>query len=284
MIFGQIFRHIQKRQNLTSQGKPLYKSSFSPFSNAKNAPPIILYTASTPNGHKASITLEELGLDYEVKALDFSKNEQKEPWFLQINPNGRIPALVDRSNHNFAVFESGAMMLYLVEKYDREHRMSFPHGSDLYWQMVAWLFFQNAGVGPMQGQANHFYRYAPEMIEYGISRYQNETRRLYSVLENRLKENGNWLVGDKLTIADIANYGWVNMAFWAGVEIKEFQRLDDWCERISAREAVKRGLDVPTPFEKKKKYYENKEAAEAEFRKGSSWILKGQEEDAKKKY
>jgi len=281
MILGQIFKQIQKQK---FSAKTIYNSSLFNISNAKHTPSIILYTASTPNGHKASITLEELGIDYQFKGLDFSINEQKEPWYLKINPNGRIPALVDKSNNDFAVFESGAMMLYLVEKYDPNHRLSFPHGTDLYWQMVSWLFFQNAGVGPMQGQANHFHRYAPEKIEYGVSRYQNETRRLYSVLENRLKENGQWLVGEKMTIADIANYGWVNMAFWAGVEIKEFPKLDDWCERISAREAVKRGLDVPKKFEMKKKYYEDKDAAEAESRKESSWILKGQKEDAKKNY
>ena len=247
-------------------------------------PNIVLYTAGTPNGHKISILLEELGLKYEAKAINIMKNEQKEEWFLKINPNGRIPAIVDKSNNDFPVFESGAIMLYIVDKYDKDHKLSFPHGSNEYWQMVSWLFFQNAGVGPMQGQLNHFYKYAPEKIEYAINRYHNETRRLYSVLENRLKENGDWLVGDRMTIADIANYGWVNFAFWAGVEIKEFPKLNEWCDRISAREAVIRGLDVPTKFDLKKKYYEDREAADKLAKESSEWILKGQKEDAEKKY
>ena len=207
--------------------------------------PIQLYTAPSPNGFKISIALEELGLKYDFKTLDIQKNEQKEDWFLKINPNGRAPAIVDRSNNNFNVFESGSILLYLVDKYDKDHKISFPHGSDLYWQTISWVFFQMAGVGPMQGQAVFFEKYAPEKIDYAINRYVNETRRLYSVLESRLKENGDWLVGDKYSVADIINYPWVNFAFYADVDIKEFPKLEKWCERISAREAVKRGLAVP---------------------------------------
>jgi len=249
---------------------------------AESQKKIVLYTAGTPNGHKASITLEELGIPYEVVAIDISKNTQKEEWFLKINPNGRIPAIVDKNNNDFPVFESGALMLYLVDKYDKDHKISYPQGSDLYWELLCWLFFQNAGVGPMQGQANVFFRYAPEKIEYGINRYQNETRRLYSVLEARLKQNGDWLVGDKMTIADIANFGWVNMAFWAGVEIEEFPLLNAWADRINAREAVKRGLDVPTKFTFKEDY-KDKAKAEAQAKKGSELIAKSQQEDAEKK-
>ena len=208
--------------------------------------PIKLYTVPTPNGFKVSITLEELGLKYDVKAIDIQKNEQKEEWFLKINPNGRAPAIVDPSNNNFNVFESGAILLYLVDKYDKDHKISFPHGSDLYWQTISWVFFQMAGVGPMQGQAVFFEKYAPEKIDYAINRYVNETRRLYSVVENRLKENGDWLVGDKYSIADIINYTWIRSAAYADVDIKEFPTLEKWCERIGAREAVKRGLAVPS--------------------------------------
>ena len=250
---------------------------------AESQKKIVLYTAGTPNGHKASILLEELGIPYEVKAIDISKNTQKEEWFLKINPNGRIPAIVDQNNNDFPVFESGALMLYLVDKYDKDHKLSYPHGSDKYWEVVSWLFFQNAGVGPMQGQANHFFRYAPEKIPYGINRYQNETRRLYSVLENRLKQNGDWLVGDRMTIADIANFGWVNWAFWAGVEINEFPLLSAWVDRINAREAVKRGLDVPTKFTLKEDA-KDKEKLEKEAKEVSAWIVQGQKEDAEKKY
>jgi len=212
---------------------------------AESQKKVILYTAGTPNGQKASITLEELGIPYEVQAIDISKNVQKEEWFLKINPNGRIPAIVDPNNNDFAVFESGALMLYLVDKYDKDHKISYPHGSDKYWEVVSWLFFQNAGVGPMQGQAFHFIKFAPEKIPYGISRYQNETRRLYSILDSRLKQNGDWLVGDRLTVADIANFTWVNRASLIEIDLKEFPHLNAWVERINAREAVKRGLDVP---------------------------------------
>jgi len=238
----------------------------------KGSNPITLYTVGTPNGHKASITLELLGLKYDTYKIDFSKNEQKEEWFLKINPNGRIPAIVDKSNNNFRVFESGSIMLYLIDKYDKDHKLSFPHGTNEYYEMVSWLFFQNAGVGPMQGQANHFYRYAPEKIDYAIKRYINETRRLYSVLEARLKENGDWLVGDKMTIADIANYGWVNFAFWIDIDLSEFPKLNAWVDRISARDAVKRGLDVPTPFDLKKKYFEDREATLNLAKESSNWI------------
>ena len=209
---------------------------------------ILLYTAGTPNGFKAAITLEELGIPYEVKRIDIKNLEQKEDWYLKINPNGRIPAIVDPNNNDFPVFESGALMLYLTEKYDNDHKISYPQGSDHYWELVSWLFFQNAGVGPMQGQANHFLRYAPEKIPYAIDRYQNETRRLYSVLDKRLKQNGDWLVGDRMTIADIANFSWVNLAYFVGVEIEEFPNLKKWTGRIKTREAVKRGLEIPVKF------------------------------------
>jgi len=250
---------------------------------AESAKKIILYTFNTPNGHKASITLEELGLPYEFKSVDITKNEQKEEWFLKVNPNGRIPAIVDQNNNDFPVFESGALMLYLVDKYDKDHKISYPKDSDKYWEVVAWLFFQNAGVGPMQGQANHFFRYAPEKIPYGINRYQNETRRLYSVLENRLKQNGDWLVGDRMTIADIANFTWVNISFWAGVTTEEFPLLNAWVDRINAREAVKRGLDVPVKFTMKDDIKDQAKLDEA-AKQASAWIVQGQKEDAEKKY
>ena len=228
-------------------------------------PDIILYTSGTPNGQKASITLEELELPYEVKNIQISKNVQKEDWFLKINPNGRIPALVDRTPtaegepREKRIFESGAMMLYLCQRYDPENKLSFPYDSDEYWEVVEWLVWQQSGLGPMQGQANHFYRYAPERIEYGINRYQTETKRLYQVLEDRLEQQvqagleGPWIVGNKLTIADLACFSWVNWDVWAGVDVKLFKHLSDWSDRINQRPAVQRGLDVPEPFEMKRK-------------------------------
>ena len=232
---------------------------------ASAKPDLILYTSGTPNGQKVSITMEELGLPYKVENIQISKNVQKEEWFLKINPNGRIPALVDRTPgpgdkpREKRIFESGAMMLYLCQRYDPDHKLSFPYDSDEYWEVVEWLVWMQSGLGPMQGQANHFYRYAPEKIQYGIDRYQTETKRLYQVLEDRLEQEsksgskGSWIVGDKMTIADLACWSWINWDVWAGVDVKQFKYLSEWATKINERPAIQRGLDVPEPFEMKKK-------------------------------
>ncbi|KAG8408082.1 hypothetical protein J3459_018208 [Metarhizium acridum] len=146
---------------------------------------IVLYTASTPNGIKASIALEELGLQYQVSRVrdQDDGNEQKQPWFLDINPNGRIPALTDTlDGKKIRVFESGAILEYLADRYDKDHKISYPRGTAEHWEVTSWLMWQMGGLGPMQGQSNHFKRYAPEKIEYGINRYGNETRRLYRTM------------------------------------------------------------------------------------------------------
>ena len=200
---------------------------------------IDLYTAATPNGYKASIALEELGLDYNVHALDLGKGEQKDAEFLKINPNGRIPAIVDREAGNFPVFESGAILLYLAEKTGR----LLPASATGRWQAVQWLMFQMGGVGPMQGQANVFNRYFPERLPSVIQRYQNETRRLYEVLDGRLAET-EYLAGE-YSIADIANFAWVVAHEWAGVGIEGLEHLSRWLEAVSARPAVQRGLAIP---------------------------------------
>ena len=197
---------------------------------------IELYTAATPNGHKISIALEELGLPYEVHALSFDRQEQKAPEFLRINPNGRIPAIVD---DGFAVFESGAILLYLAEKTGRL-LPSDPKGRSL---AIQWLMFQMGGVGPMQGQANVFFRYFPEKLQGAIDRYQHETRRLYEVLDRRLGE-AEYLAGD-YGIADIATYPWVRIHDWAGVAIDGLEHLQRWMDAIAVRPAVQRGLQVP---------------------------------------
>ena len=152
---------------------------------------IDLYTAETPNGWKASITLEELGLPYEVHAVALSKQEQKEPWFLKINPNGRIPAIVDRDNDNFAVFESGALMIYLAEKVGA----LLPADAKGRSRVIQWLMFQMGGLGPMMGQANVFFRYFPEKIPAAIERYQREGRRLLEVLDGQLRDH-EYLAGE----------------------------------------------------------------------------------------
>ena len=204
---------------------------------------IDLYTSSTPNGWKASIMLEELGVPYTVRPISLLKQEQKTEAFLAINPNGRIPAIVDRSEGDFAVFESGAILLYLAEKYGRFLPVD-PKGRST---VVQWLMFQMGGIGPMQGQANVFFRYAPQTIAYAIDRYQSETKRLYRVLDRRLADN-EFLAGD-YSIADIANWSWVCLHFWAGVDIDDLPNLGRWLEAIRARPAVQRGVVVPEPIQ-----------------------------------
>lgn len=201
---------------------------------------IELLTAPTPNGHKASITLEEMELPYTVRAIDLGAKVQKEDWFLKINPNGRIPAIIDHDNDDFAVFESGAIMMYLAEKTGK----LMPQDAKARSVVIQWLMFQMGGVGPMQGQANVFYRYAPEKIPFAIERYQNETMRLYGVLNSRL-ENHEFLAGDTYTIADIANFSWVRAYAWAGLRIKTLPHLTRWVKSIAERPAVVRGLAVP---------------------------------------
>lgn len=202
---------------------------------------ITLYTAGTPNGYKASIMLEETGLDYEVRPLRLDRLEQKQDWYLQINPNGRIPAIVDHDNGDFAVFESGAILIYLAEKAGKLLPTE-PRGRS---RAIQWLMFQMGGVGPMQGQAHVFYRYAPEKIPYAIERYQKETRRLYEVLDRRLRQ-AEYLAGE-YSIADIANFPWVRSHAWAGVSLDGLAALQDWLQRMAARPAVQKGLSVPEP-------------------------------------
>ncbi len=204
---------------------------------------IELFTAATPNGWKASITLEELALPYKVRRIDFDKREQKEPWYLQINPNGRIPAIVDHGNGDFAVFESGALMIYLAEKAGKLLPTDVK-GRSL---VIQWLMFQMGGIGPMMGQANVFYRYAPERIPYAIERYQREVRRLFEVLDKRLGEH-EFLAGN-YSLADIANWSWVRGYQWSGVTLDGLTHLKRWLDAIGQRPAVKRGIDVPEPVD-----------------------------------
>jgi len=200
---------------------------------------ITLYTAATPNGIKVSIALEELGLEYAVKPVNLGKLEQKEDWFLRINPNGRIPAIVDQAHNDFAVFESGAILVYLASQTGRLMPAE-PQDASLVMQ---WLMFQMGGIGPMMGQANVFYRYAPEKIPYAIDRYQREVRRLLEVLDDQLKEH-EYLAGD-YSIADIANWCWAQSHDWSGVSIDGLDNLQRWLEQIGNRPAVVRGRAVP---------------------------------------
>src|SRR5882757_8547461 len=183
---------------------------------------IDLYTAATPNGWKVSITLEELGLPYTVHPIDFGKNEQREPWYTAMNPNGRIPTIVDRDEGDFAVFESGAIMVYLAEKTGKLMPADVKGRS----RVIQWLMFQMGGVGPMMGQANVFFRYFPEKIQPAIDRYQRETRRLLEVMNGHL--NGRDWLADDYSIADIANWSWAHSHGWSGVDIDGLDHLAAW--------------------------------------------------------
>ncbi|KAI1298390.1 glutathione S-transferase II [Xylaria venustula] len=215
---------------------------------------IELLTFGTPNGYKASILLEELkdayGKDYTWQAVNISKNTQKEPWFTAISANGRIPAIVDHDRGDFPVFEGLAILNYLTRRYDPENKFSFPVDSNEYDETEIWMAWQHGGVGPMQGQAGHFIRYAKEKIPYGIQRYIGETERLYGVLDARL-QGRDYVVGNKFSIADINLLGWVNATRLGGIILeKQFPNIAKWFDRCLERPAVQRGFAIPyaSPF------------------------------------
>ena len=224
---------------------------------------IDLYTAPTPNGWKASIALEELELPYAVHTVNLLAGEQKDPAYLKINPNGRIPTIVDRDRDGFAVFESGAILVYLAEKTGRLMPAD-PRGRST---VIQWVMFQMGGVGPMQGQANVFHRYFPEKLPAVIERYQSETKRLYAVLDRRLADN-EWLAGD-YSIADIANWSWMRTYKWSGVSIDGLQHLQRWHKAMNDRPACRKGVDVPFPLPM---LADDSEGAE-EFAKGAQTLL-----------
>ncbi len=218
---------------------------------------IDLYTAATPNGWKASVALEEMNLDYKVHAIKLTEGEQKQPEFLKLCPNGRIPAIVDRDNDDFAVFESGAIMIYLAEKCGK----FLPTDTKGRSEVIQWLMFQMGGVGPMMGQANVFYRYFPETIQPAIDRYQNEGRRLFEVLNTQLQDR-EFLAGD-YSIADMANWCWVRTHEWSGINIEGLDHLQRWIDAIAARPAAQRGIEIPEPIKVDKE----------EFVKGAQTML-----------
>ena len=205
---------------------------------------IELYTASTPNGHKISIMLEELGIAYKVRPMDLARKEQREAWYLRLNPNGRIPTIVDHDNDGFVVFESGAILIYLAEKSGR----LLPKDQRGRSRVIQWLMFQMGNIGPMLGQASVFYRYAPEKIPYAIRRYQRESRRLMEVLEGRLQ--GREFIVDEYSIADIACFPWVFGCHWGGIDISDLENVQRWLKTLEARPAVQRGLAVPEAIDR----------------------------------
>jgi GST-like protein len=203
---------------------------------------IELYTWPTPNGHKIHIMLEETGLEYDVHAVDIGAGDQFKPEFLKISPNNKIPAMIDRDGPGgkpMALAESGAMLFYLASKTGKFLPRDIRHR----WQVMQWVMTQMGHVGPMLGQAHHFLQYAPEKIEYAMKRYANEANRLYGVLDRQLQHN-EWLAGDEYTIADIATFPWLRAPERQGVNIDHYPTLKRWRDRIAARPAVKRGVEV----------------------------------------
>ena len=205
---------------------------------------IDLYTWSTPNGRKVSIMLEECALPYRVHPINIGKGEQFTPEFLALNPNNRIPAIVDSEGPDgkpLPLFESGAILIYLAEKTGK----LMPRDPRTRLICLQWLMFQMGGVGPMFGQAHHFLRSAKEQVPYGIKRYTDETRRLYGVLQKRLSDAE--YLADEYSIADIATFPWVARFGWHKVDLADFPAVKRWFDQINARPAVQKGMAVPTP-------------------------------------
>ncbi len=202
---------------------------------------IDLYTWTTPNGRKVSIMLEETGLPYRAHPVDINNGEQFEPAFLDINPNNRIPAIVDQAGPEgkpYKLFESGAILLYLAYKTGQ----FLPRDPARQFQSIQWLMFQMGGVGPMFGQAHHFLRATKEPVPYAIERYTKETRRLYGVLDGHLRKHA--YLADEYSVADMATYPWIARHEWHKVDLDEFPAVKAWYERIGKRPAVQRGMKV----------------------------------------
>ncbi len=204
---------------------------------------ITLHTWGTPNGRKISIALEELGLPYEVRPVDITRGEQFDPAFLALNPNNKIPVLVDSDGPGGApitLIESGAILIYLAEKTGR----LLPDDPRARLEALQWLMFQMGSIGPMLGQAHHFLRFAPDVIPYAIERYSKEAARLYGVLDARLAGR-DWLAGSEFSIADIATFPWLARHEWQGIDLARYPAVKRWYDTIAARPAVQRGMEVP---------------------------------------
>ena len=201
---------------------------------------IDLYTWATPNGRKISILLEELKVDYKVFPINIMQNEQFNENFLKISPNNKIPAILDNEN-NISMMESGAIMLYLAEKYKKFLPTKFEHR----FKCIEWLNFQTASLGPMLGQAHHFLKFNKGKSNYSEERYYKEAERLYKVMNTELKKK-KYLAGDDYTIADIATWPWVARFEWRKVNLKNYKYVADWYKNISSREAVQKGYDIPS--------------------------------------
>ena len=204
---------------------------------------IDVYSWPTPNGHKVHIMLEECGLPYQTHAIHIGRGDQFQPDFLKISPNNKIPAIVDSDGPDgqpIALFESGAILLYLAAKVGR----FLPQDVRQRYDVLQWLMFQMGGVGPMLGQAHHFRIYAPEKIPYAVDRYTNEARRLYGVMNEQIRRTGAYIAGPDYSIADIAIYPWLRSWQNQGIDWVDFPQLKDWFDRVGARPAVRRGEQV----------------------------------------
>jgi len=202
---------------------------------------IELYTWATPNGRKVSIALEELGLPYQVHAIDISRGDQHTPEFTAISPNQKIPALVDRET-GIALMESGAILLYLAEKAGR----LLPSEPKQHWATIQWLMWQKGGLGPMLGQAHHFLKFNPGKSSYAEERYHREAQRLYGVLDRQLAA-GEYIAGDEYTIADIASFPWVSRFEFQSIDLADYPNVRAWYLRTARRPAVIAGYAVPIP-------------------------------------
>jgi GST-like protein len=202
---------------------------------------IDLYYWPTPNGHKVPIMLEECGLEYNVRPINMLKGDQFEPEYLELNPNNKIPTIVDRNGpggRSYPVFESGAILLYLADKESK----FIPQDEAGRFETIQWLFFQMANIGPMFGQCGHFLQYAPERIPYGVDRYQSETQRLYRVLDKRLGDV-EYIAG-AYSIADMAIFPWVKINYFHEINLDDYPNVKNWRERVGAREAVIAGCKL----------------------------------------
>jgi len=204
-----------------------------------------IYNWPTSNGRKINIMVEEIGVEYKIHPIPIGKDAQFTPEFTALNPNQKIPAIVDQDGPGgkpYTLFESGAILMYMGEK----HGQLFPQDMAKRYEVVQWLMFQMGGVGPIFGQTHHFRRAAPEKVPYGIERYTKETRRLWGVMDGRLADN-EWLAAGEFTIADIAVFPWTMRYEWQGISLDEFPNVKRWYEAIDARSGVQRGLATQLP-------------------------------------
>ncbi|KAK6203437.1 glutathione S-transferase [Scheffersomyces amazonensis] len=208
--------------------------------------PLKLYTAATPNGFKISIFLEFLGLKYDVQKINLRTNEQKEDWFVKLNPNGRIPTLTD-SNTGVTISQTAAILQYLADTYDKDHKFSYKFGSVEYYKQLEYLIYSVAEQGPITGQLSHFTRAAPEKIPYALERYGTDVKRILGVLDeiiNRNKDNGLYFVGTHYSIVDFSVFGWARSAGNLGIDLDQWTYLGKWFKELSEAPEVKKGIEI----------------------------------------